>query len=321
MASTLPPPRTLLTSLFTTLTSTPTIAPPAQAQTQPQPQPRPPGPHPSTTTTTTSKTNTVTTNPLKVLPPAYRPLLTTLHVLYPSTLLPALDLLDRRLVTHIIIQDGNAPTAERPGAEQDPKAKARPPPTKRPGAAAAYHLVRSAQPQQQLRANRPNPNAAVARGAVYVVRLQAWNCTCAAFAFCAFPREDNTNTYLSHNNDHGMDVDMNLNSYDIAPASASASASTSTSAPVPNRQHNQPVRRTGRTSGPEDGGSKQDEDEGWEFGGLSIDGTDGSGIASVPCCKHLLACVLAERWSALLGGHVDERVVGREEAAGLVGDV
>lgn len=60
----------------------------------------------------------------------------------------------------------------------------------------------------------------------------------------------------------------------------------------------------------------------WEFGGLSADGRDGGADGSnVPCCKHLLACVLAERWDAVLGGYVEERLVGREEGAGLVGDL
>lgn len=60
-------------------------------------------------------------------------------------------------------------------------------------------------------------------------------------------------------------------------------------------------------------------DQPWEFGGLSKDGKDGAG--GVPCCKHLLACVLAEKWSEVLGGYIEERLVGREEGAGLVGDL
>lgn len=63
-------------------------------------------------------------------------------------------------------------------------------------------------------------------------------------------------------------------------------------------------------------------DEPWEFGGLSADGRDGGGGGGgVPCCKHLLACVLTERWDAVLGAYVEERLVSREEGAGLVGDL
>lgn len=77
-------------------------------------------------------------------------------------------------------------------------------------------------------------------------------------------------------------------------------------------------------------GSAGDEggDEGvraaWHFGGVSFDGTgaDISGEAGVPpCCKHLLACVLAERWGGGLGSYVSRRTVAREEMAGVFADV
>lgn len=56
------------------------------------------------------------------------------------------------------------------------------------------------------------------------------------------------------------------------------------------------------------------------FGGLSFNGLrdgDGEPDGAVPCCKHLLACLLAERWEGVLGGFVKEKRVGREEMAGL----
>lgn len=40
----------------------------------------------------------------------------------------------------------------------------------------------------------------------------------------------------------------------------------------------------------------------------------------MPCCKHLMACVLAERWEGVLGGYVKQMRVGREEMAGLGAD-
>lgn len=52
----------------------------------------------------------------------------------------------------------------------------------------------------------------------------------------------------------------------------------------------------------------------WEFGGMSCDGKIGG---QVPCCKHLLACVLVERWEAVLGRYVVEKRVEREEMAGM----
>jgi hypothetical protein len=52
---------------------------------------------------------------------------------------------------------------------------------------------------------------------------------------------------------------------------------------------------------------------------MSLDGLAGG--EGVPVCKHLLACVLAEKWSAALGRFVVERRVSREEMAGIVAKV
>ncbi len=109
------------------------------------------------------------------------------------------------------------------------------------------------------------------------MRLRAWNCTCAAFAFSAFP--------------------------------------ASTSGPFsPRFEDDVP----GFGIGDEEASYGEEEERKWEFGGLSSDGKEGVGGAeSVPCCKHLLACLLVERWRGVLGGYVKVREVGREEMAGL----
>jgi len=89
--------------------------------------------------------------------------------------------------------------------------------------------------------------------------LEAWNCSCAAFAFSAFP---SFGTW-----------------------------------------------KTGDVAG--DVAEDRDREE-WEYGGESREGGGG-----VPVCKHLLACLLAERWGSVLGAFIGERVVEREEMAGL----
>jgi hypothetical protein len=56
----------------------------------------------------------------------------------------------------------------------------------------------------------------------------------------------------------------------------------------------------------------------WDFGGRSF---DGKGVRdSVPVCKHLLACLLGERWGDVLGKYMKVREVNREEMAGLGGE-
>ncbi|KAI1206175.1 uncharacterized protein F4807DRAFT_239946 [Annulohypoxylon truncatum] len=264
-----PTPRQFLTSLINSLTSIPIP--------------------PTTTPSTTAIPSAGASNPLKLIPPAHRPLLTTLYTLYPLTLLPALDLLDRRLATRVIVSA--SPHQPETGAGKDPAQ----PPSSSPSPPGSdketpppptFYIVRSAQPQHPRRGESSTSTSSSA-GLSYVVRLSAWNCTCAAFAFAAFPREERGPYPHPHPHPH---------SYLASPSPSSLSPS-----PYP-------------SSGPTGDG-------GWEFGALSADGVEGSGIAGVPCCKHLLACVLAERWGALLGGYVDERVVGREEGAGLVADI
>ena len=174
------------------------------------------------------------------LPPASRPLLLTLHVLFPSLLLPALDLLDRRLVTHLIVPGQQA------GGEH----------------ATETHIVKSV---GTTIARRRNDSAAVASSSSsslkrsYVVSLRAWNCSCASFAFDAFPAAEEA---ADQRGDERMGTD-------------------------------------------------------WEFGSMSLDGLSGVG-EDVPCCKHLLACLLAMEWGEVLGSYVERKEVSREEYAGTV---
>ncbi|KAI0406935.1 hypothetical protein F4802DRAFT_60457 [Xylaria palmicola] len=293
MNTAIPSPRDLLTRLITSLPSIP-IADNASTTAGVTSSHRPSNQYAGANQSS---------NPLKLIPPASRSILTTLHVLYPSTLLPALDLLDRRLVTRVILKQNTArhpshvqtvddlPISSEKGdlpgggdsdilGEQDDD-----------GPRPLYHLVRSAQPQSHRRHHAPT-----AGGQVYVVRLESWNCTCAAFAFAAFPP---------------------------LPSSSSASSFLpSMSETAAHRYQILPAAASMEDAGPGDMDAttrSEDAAQTWEFGGLSTDGKDGAG--GVPCCKHLLACVLAEKWGAVLGGYVEERLVGREEAAGLIGEL
>ena len=97
----------------------------------------------------------------------------------------------------------------------------------------------------------------------YEVRLQAWNCSCAAFAFAAFSGDwDGSDAFnIGEGNAEGRGLSRG---------------------------------KEGRY--------------GWHIGGVTL-GED------VPFCKHLLACVLAERVDGL-SAFVEERVVEKEEIAG-----
>lgn len=280
--STLPTPRHLLTSIFNSLTTTP-IPPTANEEDPPS-------------------------NILKSLPPSHRGLLATLHVLIPPpTLLQALDLLDRRLVTRItpllqgardsnhdqptstgsrgkdpgeaevvgdspIPPDGDHEVGKRMTGQEEqisPPSRIRYPPQ------TIYRIQSSQAPKSRF-----STNIAATGIRAYTVHLDAWNCDCAAFAFAAYPATG------------GHD-----SSFDPGEASAERPLNELESSGVESRQAE------------------------WEFGGLSLDGMTATDEQGVPCCKHLLACVLAERWETVLGRFVNHNEVSLEEFAGMaVGD-
>lgn len=254
-SSSLPTPRQLLTSILNAIAEIP---------------PPPPPPEVSTTRPDTLgegggrsiPLSTSDNNPLKRIDPSHRPLFTTLHVLFPSLLLPALDLLDRGLVTRLLHQKPHEQLPEHDGDVEMTEGSSSTLPL------STVYAVRSA---QKPTGGSRRTDAATGGQTIYIVHTAVWNCTCAAFAFSAFP-----------------------------PAAADAASSVLST-----------LRRSGE--------GEVDEAAAGDFGGMSFDGTRvesdrGGGVP--PYCKHLLACVLVERWAAL-GGYVNERSVGREDLAGI----
>ncbi|GME27842.1 hypothetical protein GTA08_BOTSDO00778 [Neofusicoccum parvum] len=352
--------------------------------------------HEDGTTTRVSSANTSApaaassvANPLRALQGKDRNVFLTLHVLFPNELLPALDLLDRGLVTRFLVvrprqpppqppparageaeqttataapgsttvaaaetvshgqaaaalatssrveisnavgvsdtasgrRDGGssssssasasapinttapqpppAPPAADPAApepcpasatpaKRDHAAERAPPPPPPAAPTPSLYYVRSAQQQQhqpyhhRSRFGRGDADAHPPRDSgpsapsSYEVRLAAWNCSCPAFAFAAFP--------------------ANLAAPSPSPPPASAEGGSS---------HGVAAKSGGEGAG-EDGLGQ------FGFGGLRR----GAGGGQVPpVCKHLLACLLVERAPGLFWGCVEERVVGVEEAA------
>ncbi|GKT57410.1 ubiquitin carboxyl-terminal hydrolase family protein [Colletotrichum tofieldiae] len=285
----LPTPRAVITNLINSLTSAPLLLP-------------------SSTTTTAGGAGDAP-NPLKSLPQSHRPLLVTLHVLFPSLVLPALDLLDRNLVTRVVPEsaspgnggrEGNDPADPAPApanhhhspehahhADADGQGSSPPFPSQTPPhlnkaprtSPAAFHLVRSVASTMTRRSHAVATSASAST--TYLVRLDAWNCTCANFAFDAFP------------------------------AGAGAGAGGTATA----RQDLEDEIMDADAAEDSDGECEVGD---WQFGGLSLDGMNSGGV---PCCKHLLACLLSEQWGDALGKYVTERIVSREEMAGLVAEV
>ncbi|KAH0498670.1 hypothetical protein TgHK011_005911 [Trichoderma gracile] len=195
----------------------------------------------------------------------WRRQLLTLHVIFPNLLLPALDLLDRGLVSRLVVgADGEEKAAAtQTQAQTHAIAEA--------GAGAGngstdehadsnniagrihMYTVQSAASVTSRR-KRHTP----LRNKTYAVHLDAWNCSCGGFALDAY----------SH--------------YDTK------------------KQDEQPFQKP--TTSPL-----------LRLGSLEVASLD-----DFPCCKHLLACLLAEKWKTS-SGHDRDKYTTKEELAAIIG--
>ncbi|KAF2028605.1 hypothetical protein EK21DRAFT_113773 [Setomelanomma holmii] len=240
-------------------------------------------------------------SPLGAVDDAAKKQLLSLQVLFPNEFLPALDLLDRRLVTRLKIRDGDgidasgasivvkvtaqseAQVEDTTVQEPDDQDSAQDathidleqpvvdPTSRQHVASTAQHEPNVASPPSlntiyyvrsaQQRSSRYTTSYDTTTS--YEVRLLAWNCSCPAFAFAAFP--------VVHPEPPTPVLD--LTAHESSPESLSDNSA-------------------------------------WTFGGVSL------GDAMAPVCKHLLACVLVEKCNGLFGGFVEERMVSVGEAAG-----
>lgn len=207
-------------------------------------------------------------------------MLLTLHVLFPTILLPALDVLDRQLVTRLcVIQDGG-PNQEIQHARNEDALK--PTSVLTPANSQTnssqpivgeqrkhrLYIVRSAASAGPRRHRRPRDrdpgdtaSAALSVMKAYNVHLDSWNCPCPGFALNAFT------AFASPSKDtaHGTD--------ERAPHITDAEK---------------------------------------RFGGMALED-------HVPCCKHLLACLLAEQWHQTGQKRLyTEQQVSKQELAGII---
>ncbi|CEJ54711.1 hypothetical protein PMG11_01007 [Penicillium brasilianum] len=228
-----------------------------------------------------------------------KPLLLTLHCLFPNDLLPALDILDRRLVQRIVMRGDkihavpSAPTQDQTASPGNEEIRHDATNTIYPNmldetsddtldedpflflvtsasSAPVHPIVATGAPSLSTSSTT---HATYQPQKVYEVRLDAWNCTCPTFTLSAF-----------------RDLDSRLSSISNPNAPAEL---------------------------PSESAMLRDRDDGsavYPFGGTLTCTTD---RASSPVCKHILACVLFARCPGLFSGRGDAgRGVSMEEMAG-----
>jgi hypothetical protein len=105
-------------------------------------------------------------NPLRDLNTETRNIFLTLYAQFEKEFLPALDLLDRGLVTRVHVQESNPDDTN----------------SQNKSSSKSIYLVRSAQQHHTRHGSIDHANH-------YEVRLEAWSCSCPAFTFSAFPAE------------------------------------------------------------------------------------------------------------------------------------
>lgn len=200
----------------------------------------------------------------------WRRQLLTLHVIFPSLLLPALDLLDRGLVTRLLVVNSSQTALEEAASPtsstlEDSITK----PTEEESTSHVFTSPQGIGSKDQICMYSVQSAASTTsrRGRhmlqaskTYAVHLDAWSCSCGTFALDAYSNHDVTNN-----------ADQLKNS----------------------------------TSS-----------EG--FGYLGLDGRLGL-RGDFPCCKHLLACLLAEKWRGAPRGHVEDKYITKEELAAIIG--
>ncbi|KAF7959996.1 hypothetical protein EAE96_001597 [Botrytis aclada] len=192
----------------------------------------------------------------------------------------------------ISLSTSPSPSANRNQPPPHPAPNPASPPKTKP---TTLYQVRSSQPPKRHSSRSASASGAgtgyAAAENTYTVHLDAWNCSCAAFAFSAFPAASSSSSSFASD------------SYPRIFTSTSTSYFPRVLERVPDAEYSIPEVREKE--------KKEEEEEKWRYGGWTK-------TSQVPICKHLLACLLVERWGDVLGMYVRERVVGREEMAGLV---
>ncbi|KAF2182787.1 hypothetical protein K469DRAFT_690522 [Zopfia rhizophila CBS 207.26] len=266
-------------------------------------------------------TNNAAPNPLYSAPESVKKQLFTLHVLFPNEFLPALDLLDRHLVTRFRIRKEPAEVnvadpnegsvaeastlmlsgendAAQAQAEATDERSALSPITAATGATGKMDVT-DAEMREPLGHLNDDDFPPTAReeldehcdaNTVYYVRSAQHRSSRYSTSY------DNTTSY-----------EVRLNAWNCScPAFAFAAfPSIHPEPPVPrlDNQKSWQVNSEGEAS------VEDDNERGWLFGGMSL------GEDTPPVCKHLLACVLAERCK-IFEDFVEIRDISIEEAAG-----
>lgn len=157
-------------------------------------------------------------NPFSTLSPSElsraKPLMLTLHCLFPNELLLALDILDRGLVRRLVNEDEDEDHNGHSFSFPPPSSLSSSPIEKSKPVEAIFLVISTS--NSSTTTTREEEKG-------YEVRLQAWNCSCPSFTISAFRDPEESGPELDPDTvDVGVDVDIPVEQ----PSSSTSSATT-----------------------------------------------------------------------------------------------
>ncbi|PSK57868.1 hypothetical protein B9Z65_9070 [Elsinoe australis] len=254
-------------------------------------------------------------NPLKFLATnqPIKNLFFTLHVLFPTALLPALDLLDRHQIHRFILSGPSSTTDPSLSLPQSPAGHTIPPSKKQrmylvlsslsPSSSTHPHPHRhhgSAPGHDRPRPYRPNQSQARTQVASSI----------ASRLYDDDPADDT-------DGDESEGLDEARRYHRVRLEAGHCSCPGFAFEMFPSGPSSRAQGRGGRIDGQGDAGCVRGLGD-WVAPGNGGDGAFASLLrgGETPMCKHLLACLLVERCEGLFGGVVRDREVGVEEWVG-----
>ncbi|KAK3397092.1 hypothetical protein B0T20DRAFT_415190 [Sordaria brevicollis] len=267
------------------------------------------------------KANKDPVNPLKLVPPEYRHLIITLHVLFPGVVLPALEVLERGLVERFALRSSLVTPGERAKEERIQEQK------EEGDADVTMGEDEDAEDGNRNQMKEPKPNRPPQHHGQQEKRLpECYLVRSSQYINNHFKRKRKK---TSMGLDEALDAEttggeadrerhqiqrylVSLEAWNCTCAAfafACVSFDTETEIDSAMVMEQNPEKERDKVGS-----------AGWTFGGMTLfESGDHSSVP--PVCKHLLACLLADKWGGALGRYVTERVVSREEMAGVVADI
>ncbi|EER37255.1 conserved hypothetical protein [Histoplasma capsulatum var. duboisii H88] len=248
-------------------------------------------------------------NPLTQLPARIlfkvKPLLLTLHCLFPNELLLALDILDRKGIKRYDVyhreQHRSSLSPLPPAAEERPQYRGE-------NIDLGIYFVHSS-PNADTDPNSNHPPQ------THLVCLNAWHCSCPAFALAAFQHLGSPETATAEEESSGPGEE------DEGRSRCKGEESNPLSAPLPRYTYNDDDLHRGNNSSSAPTSTSTSTSTStpttpFPFGGTLTRDSMKNSHHKTPVCKHLLACVLGSLCPALFGGGVETVVVDERDGKG-----